>query len=313
MCGLFPEQVQKLLGPVLKNYGMSSLIEGRMGGAAEVGPSSNSAPIIIHTPGPTIYHHGKGKEWGIVTYAIVGAGACWVGYAVCVQIMPDMVGKLLPVTRGIFDKTTQALSVGILNIKKVLEEKILGLSKQQDELGDKQDETNKNVSHIKSELGEARIDLNLLKGSLGRCEDSLGSIKGLQDYSSRGVKLLIRCIAGFVPDDANVIDDLARYLEEGDGLDPNVGNNELSKTPLTKSSSLSSSSSRRRSRSRRPPSTIQAGSPPPRIQLRPPLTVPSPMGKKNVFPSISPIQSEDDSSTVSHAHALQDIRALLGH
>lgn len=183
--GLFPDKFQRL-------FEYSPSLVKLLGSSSKDGDSSSrqsQAPIIIHTPSPTViggYGNGS-KTWlGTVAYAAVGAGACWAGYVVAVQLLPDAVGQFLPVTRNIFDKTTQSLGKGILTCKQVLEEKIAFLSGQADEMSKKQDETNKTVSHIKSELGEARIDLTMLQSSMNRCEGSLENSEGMQQYTLRG-------------------------------------------------------------------------------------------------------------------------------
>jgi hypothetical protein len=179
---LFPDKFHKLL-----EYSPSLLkLLGSNGDSSR--KTSSPAPIIIHTPSPTVIGGGHGQRtWmGTITYAAVGAGACWAGYVVAVQLLPDAVGQFLPVTRNIFDKTTQSLGKGILTCKEVLEEKIAFLSGQADDLAKKQNETIKTVSHIKSELGEARIDLTMMQSSINRCEGSLEKTEGMQQYTLRG-------------------------------------------------------------------------------------------------------------------------------
>jgi hypothetical protein len=214
---LFPEQVHVLISR-LKGDSL------RLGDDARSNSATNSmAPIIIQTPSPMIIgdHGGKsssGTVVAIVTKAAIGAGVCWAGYVVCAHILPEQVAQYFPVTRAIFDKTTQALGRGILSVKKVLEEKMLGLSDQMDDLGKKQDDTSKTVSHIKSELGEARIDLSMLTSSLERCEKSLENTGDMQDYTLRGVKLLARCVGSFIPDESTLMTDLENYVEDGNSI-----------------------------------------------------------------------------------------------
>lgn len=222
--GLFPEQVQKLLAPLLSKYPQlaSSLVSSSTSKENEGGSSSSPQQIIIHTPSPTFYH-GNRRKGGleIVAYAAATAGVCWVGYIVCVRILPDAVTQMLPVTKGAFDKATHTLGQGILNVKQVLEEKIRGLSRKQDDLGKKQDETNEAVGDVKKELGEARFDLALLKEAMGECQDSLDTTQGMQAYTLKGVKLLVSCVSTFIPDEGKYLGDIAKFIQEGHGLDDN--------------------------------------------------------------------------------------------
>jgi hypothetical protein len=217
----FPEQfdilISRLRGDSLR------LGDGRSNSA-----NNSMTPIIIQTPAPTIIGgHGGNSSSGtvvaIITKAAIGAGVCWAGYVVCAHILPEQVAQYFPVTRAIFDKTTQALGRGILSVKKVLEEKMLGLSDQMDDLGKKQDGTSKTVSHIKSELGEARIDLSMLTSSLERCENSLEKNGDMQDYTLRGVKLLARCVGSFIPDESTLMTDLKNYVEDGNSINRSNG------------------------------------------------------------------------------------------
>jgi len=208
---LFPEKFHKMLeySPTLMN-----LVSGASGQGNTRGSSAPS-PIIIHTPSPTIVGGNGSRTWaGTIAYTAAGATACWAGYVVMVELLPDTVGQFLPVTRSIFDKTSASLGKGILKCKTVLEEKIKELSGQQEELGRKQDATNSTVSHIKGELGEARMDLSYLQSSLDRCETSLDNSEGMHQFTARGVRLLVRCVANLMPDNQETAHELARFIEE---------------------------------------------------------------------------------------------------
>jgi hypothetical protein len=206
---LFPEKFHKML-----EYSPSLL---RL---VNTGDSDNNrrfspAPIIIHTPSPTFIGGSGRNSWiGTIAYTAVGATACWAGYVAVVQLLPDSVGQFLPVTRTIFDKTSQSLGKGILRCKEVLEEKLSILSGHQEVLGKKQDDTNKTVSHIKGELGEARMDLSMLQNSMNRCEGSLENTEGMQQYTLRGVRILVRCVANMLPENQETEHELAQFIEE---------------------------------------------------------------------------------------------------
>jgi len=208
---LFPEKFHKMLeySPALMNLVSGASAKGDKKG------SSGPSPIIIHTPSPTVIGGNGGRTWaGTIAYTAAGATACWAGYVVLVELLPESVGQFLPVTRSIFDKTSASLGKGILKCKTVLEEKIKELSGQQEELGRKQDATNSTVSHIKGELGEARMDLSYLQSSLDRCETSLENSEGMHQFTARGVRLLVRCVANLMPDNQETAHELARFIEE---------------------------------------------------------------------------------------------------
>eukprot|EP00980_Cylindrotheca_fusiformis_P002679 scaffold624_cov150-Cylindrotheca_fusiformis.AAC.12 len=207
---LFPEKFHKMLE---HTPNLMRLVSGN--GNNQDGNGRSNTPIIIHTPSPTIIGSNGRTTWvGTLVYTAAGATACWAGYIVAVQVLPDTIGQFLPVTRTIFEKTSQSLGKGILKCKEVLEEKIMILVGQQEQLSKKQDDTNRTVSHIKGELGEARIDLTMLQGSMDRCEDSLEKTEGMQQFTLRGVRLLVRCVANMLPDNPETANELAQFIEE---------------------------------------------------------------------------------------------------
>jgi len=211
---LFPEKFAQL-SSVLKLVATNDLLKLTNDNSKSGG---STGPIIIHTPPPTVVGGGGGggqRTWvGTIVSVAVGTGACWAGYMVAVQVLPDAVNQLLPVSRSIFDKTSQSLGKGILTCKQVLEEKVAYLTGETEKVSKKQDETNKTVSHIKSELGEARMDLTMMQSIMKSCEGSLGKSEGMQQYTLRGVRLLVRCVANMMPNDIETVDELARFIEE---------------------------------------------------------------------------------------------------
>ena len=285
---LFPEKIHKMLeySPALMKL-VDGIDTGR--DRRDRGP----APIIIHTPSPTIIGGGGQKTWmGTIIYTAAGATACWAGYVVTVQLLPDTVGQFLPVTRTIFDKTSASLGKGILKCKTVLEEKIRELKGQQDELGRKQDATIQTVSHIKSELGEARIDMSLLQSSLDRCQGSLEEAEGMQKFTARGVRLLVRCVANMLPDNQETAPELAKFIEEEQrqlALEQKSASGGVSGEPQTPSNTVST----RRSQTdpRRRSSNGDKGT----------LT-----GTKKALPMSDGDMSDEEAT-------FNDIRALLGH
>jgi len=215
---LFPEKVQQLLTSVFSRYpllGSSNFSDGRSQVA-----TPPPAPIIIQTPSSSRDSSSLIPGTGTFVYAVVGAGVCWAGYIVCIELLPDAVTELLPVTKRAFQQATKALGEGISNVKEALEEQLLGLTKKQNELGHKQDETNKKVGGIQKDLHSARFDLNQLREALEQCQISLDNTQNMQGYTLRGVKLLVRCVTSILPDDSRnedgVMKEIDRFMRDGD-------------------------------------------------------------------------------------------------
>lgn len=209
----FPDQVKRALAPLLASpmFAQFGLTDG-----STDGKSNRMAPIIIQTPSPTVIHGGASKSLTtMVIYSVAGAGACWVGYVVCSSMLPEAIQEFMPVTKRLFKETSKTLSKGILQVKEILEEQITQLMGQQEVLEKKQDETQQSVKDVQNELGKARLDLMNLMNSLDRCEDGLNNTQAMQGYSLRGIKLLVRCITSFLPDESNFIEDISKYVEEG--------------------------------------------------------------------------------------------------
>mmetsp|Transcript_22301 Transcript_22301/g.48456 ORF Transcript_22301/g.48456 Transcript_22301/m.48456 type:complete len:407 (-) Transcript_22301:2101-3321(-) len=226
---LYPEKVREALPG----------LDGLFSASSHSSPASTAAVphiITIQTPAASDSSSSVGTLTSragmisVIVYTTVGAGLCWIGYVVCTTAMPEAVAKLMPVTKATFEKATQVLGRGILNLKKVLEEKILGLSKQQDELARKQDATKESVDNVASQLDQARGDLTAVRDALDRCEDSLDSTAAMQNYTMRGVKLLVKCVTTFMPQGQNnnnnsvhggedphgYLRDIARFIQEGE-------------------------------------------------------------------------------------------------
>merc|ERR1711933_488390 len=145
---------------------------------------------------------------------------------------------MLPVSKQFFNATIDTLGKGILSVKQVLEEKILGLDKKQDELMRKQNITKKTVDEIHREMGEARNDLSSMKDALDQCQKSLDDTKDMQGYTLRGVKLLVRCVTSLLPDDGNHFDELSKFVNDSENVEENNGttnnDNLILGTPSTK-------------------------------------------------------------------------------
>jgi hypothetical protein len=221
---LFPDRVKQALAPLLGHPAIASQFGNDYGGNFR----GQQQPIIIQTPSPTVIHRDGSRSQSLTTiviYSMAGAGACWVGYIVCSQLLPDAVSEFMPVTKRLFQQTTQTLGKGILQVKELLEDQISQLLGQQEALEKRQEDTHNSVKEVQSELGEARFDLANLQHSLDRCEAGLEHSSNMQGYTLRGIKLLVRCVTSFLPDESNFIDDISRYIEDGTGGSNTNSNN----------------------------------------------------------------------------------------
>ena len=207
---VFPEHVRQALS--LHKAGASNSIAGSSAASSSSSSSSSLYPqmITIQTPFPST---GTRPAWTMIVYAVAGGAVCWLGYVACTQI--DVVAQLLPVTKQVFTQTTSALSRAIWNVKQALEEKLLGVSKKQDELSAKQCLTHEQVQDLHRNLEDARQELWQVRDSLERCEESLQKSHKLQSYTQRGVRLLVRCVTSFLPEDAAQRQDIQRFINEG--------------------------------------------------------------------------------------------------
>mmetsp|Transcript_28370 Transcript_28370/g.82167 ORF Transcript_28370/g.82167 Transcript_28370/m.82167 type:complete len:321 (+) Transcript_28370:82-1044(+) len=289
---LFPEQVKQALAPLLGPGLISQFGEAQH-------RLQQQAPIIIQTPPTTIIHGSSSQNKSLTTvliYSVAGAGACWVGYIVCSQLLPDAVSEFMPVTKRLFKQTSETLGKGILQVKEILEEQIAQLLGKQEALEKRQEETHQAVKDVHSELGEARLDMVQLQNSLDRCEAGLDHSNRMQSYTLRGIKLLVRCVTSFLPDESNFIDDISRYIEDGGASDPLLPRSTGMPEPRPVAA----------------PKSImhqyQAGSMPTslphptKVFVEPTITE---------APSITSIDSEEDMSP--NHFSMGDIRALLGH
>lgn len=301
---LFPDQVKQALAPLLGN----SLLLSQFGEAQQRFQQQQQQyqqqPIIIQTPPTTIYQgnsgHGSSKSLTtILIYSAAGAGACWVGYIVCSQLLPDAVSEFMPVTKRLFKQTSETLGKGILQVKEILEEQISQLLGQQKELEKRQEDTHKSVKEVQSELGEARLDMLNMQSSLDRCEAGLDHSNRMQGYTLRGIKLLVRCVTSFLPDESNFIDDISRYIEDGGGPENVLPRSTSMPMPESRTTTMGSAS---RSILMNHQASMPTSLPHPSKVFVEPLAE---------APSITSIDSEEDMSP--NHFSMGDIRALLGH
>jgi hypothetical protein len=222
----FPEQAKAIVFPALKEASQWSDIAKQLSqgvGAVDGDRAASSnritasqAPIIIHTGGSGSSDKG-GYITTIATYAI-GAGACWVGFVVLTNALPEAVQEVMPVTRKFFSKTSHILADGIIQVKKVMEEKIALLTKKQDDMDNKLSDTHASVLSVQKDLVDTRGDISKLGDSMERQEETLMSSKRLQSYTSKGVTLLVRCVASMLPTNDRSVNELAQYIKDGEEM-----------------------------------------------------------------------------------------------
>lgn len=179
--------------------------------------STAPTPIIIHTGGSMGGNQNNGYVHLIIKVSMT-AGACWVGYVVVTNALPEAVQEIMPVTRKFFSKTSHILADGIIQVKKMMEEKIAALSKKQDAMDAKLDDTHNSVKNVQKDLHDTRSDIGKLGDSMERCESTLMSSKLLQSYTSKGVTLLVRCVASMLPTNDRSVNELAQYIKDGEEI-----------------------------------------------------------------------------------------------
>ena len=230
----YPEQIRQIIA----KYGSQEWADYLPSSA-----SSTASPvpqiITIQTPGNNTL--STSKPLTVILYAAAGAGVCWLGYIVATNI--DALAAMLPVTKEVFQKATKALGKSIMDVKEAIEEQISNLMKKQDQLSDKQDATNRDVRLVSNNLDEARGDLRDVKDSLGRCEDTLDKSHASQNYTKRGVQLLVRCVTAFMPQDGDYLDEIARYMRDGESSDLQESSNSVDRRNRGSRSSINKSQS----------------------------------------------------------------------
>merc|ERR1739841_226803 len=68
------------------------------------------------------------------------------------------------------------------------------------------------------ELGDARRDLDRLGDSMSRQESTLTASHKTMSYTSKGVTLLVRCVASMLPTTDRTVHDLAEYIKDGEEI-----------------------------------------------------------------------------------------------
>jgi hypothetical protein len=176
-----------------------------------------SQPTIIYQQIPM--GGNKGTLTGYLIQLSVGAGFCWGSYILLVNVLPEAAKGMLPVTKGVFNKAVTSLGKAVLNLKDTLLEEILGLSKKQDELSDKQESTYIEVLNVKDSVGDLRGDLGQVQGSLDLCHSSLSEAERRTSYIARGVQLLTRGVSTILPQDDALLYELVQFNIAGEEFD----------------------------------------------------------------------------------------------
>jgi hypothetical protein len=210
-------------GDKVRSLIQENLIKALSSSPSYVGPDTarHLSPIVIHTGGGMHAqgNYSRGYLFGLALQVTIGAASCWAAYAFISTLMPECIKEVLPVNRKLFDRAVQSLGEGIIHVKDSLFQQILSLIETQEELGEKQDRTLSEVMLVRDDLHDARGDLSKMGESLTRCESSLSSSKRLQGYTSRGVRLLVRCVAALLPGNDQVLAELLQYIKEAEGME----------------------------------------------------------------------------------------------
>ena len=215
----FPEQAKLLLGDSFSVASLAKQMSGfnvpTIDSEAVAKAASQPQTIVIHQ---TPSSDGKNQVVTLAIKVVVGGTACWLGYFALTNALPEYVQEFFPVTRKFFAKTSKFLVSSIEQVKNVLEEQIGIVSNKQDDLSKKLDGTNESVQGLHRELGDARHDLDKLGASMARQESTLSSSHKTMSYTSKGVTLLVRCVAAMLPTNDRTVHDLAEYIKDGEEI-----------------------------------------------------------------------------------------------
>lgn len=174
---------------------------------------SASQPIVIHQ---TVPGSSSSSKTTTVIQLVIGAGCCWASYAVLVNILPDTMKGMLPVTTSTFNKAISSLGKAVINLKETLMEQVAGLSKKQDDLSEQQEETHGEVLNVKDSVSDLKEDLTLIQESLNLCHSTLSESDRRTAYIAHGVQLLTRGVSTFLPEDDVLLSELTQFNNAGD-------------------------------------------------------------------------------------------------
>ena len=223
----FPEQAKMIFG----DFGQYAVLAKQMSGftipsledKAALVPAMQQQQqqpqsIIIHQTLPSSADSGKNQYVSLLIKVVLGGSACWIAYFALTNALPEYVQEFFPVTRKFFARTSKLLVKGITQVREVLEEQIGIVSRKQDDLSKKLDGTHDSVLGLHDELGDARDDLDKLGTSMARQESTLTASHKTMSYTSKGVTLLVRCVASMLPTNDRTVHDLAEYIKDGEEI-----------------------------------------------------------------------------------------------
>jgi hypothetical protein len=170
-------------------------------------------PIVIHQV--TSSQAGRSLS-GYIIQLTVGAGFCWGSYMLLVNVLPEAAKGMLPVTTTVFNRAVVSLGNAVINLKDNLMEQILGLSKKQDDLGDRQNETHSEVLHVKGNIDDLKGDMGKVKDSVNQCRISLAESERRTSYIARGVHLLTRGVSTILSQDDDLLYELLQFNRAGE-------------------------------------------------------------------------------------------------
>ena len=176
--------------------------------------SVQQQPIVIHQIGSA---SGSSSRTVAVTIVqlVIGAGFCWGSYMVLVNMLPDAMTGMMPVSKKRFNQAVASLGKAVLNLKETLMEQVLNLRKKQDELGEKQEETHTEVLNVKDNVTDLKGDLTLIQESLNLCHSTLSESDRRTAYIAHGVSLLTRGVSTFLPEDDELLNELVQFNNAG--------------------------------------------------------------------------------------------------
>jgi hypothetical protein len=170
-------------------------------------------PIVIHQ----VTNSPGGKSFtGYVVQLVLGAGFCWGSYMVLVNVLPEAAKGMLPVTTAVFSRAVTSLGNAVINLKESMMEQVLGMSKKQDELADRQNQTHEEVVQVKGHVRNLKDDLGQVRNSLDQCRVSLTESERRTSYIARGVQLLTRGVSTILSQDDDLLYELLQFNSAGE-------------------------------------------------------------------------------------------------
>jgi hypothetical protein len=130
---------------------------------------------------------------------LTAVGIFWGSYMLLVNIMPEKLLEILPVTKSHFNKAFSYLEDHINKIRDTLKKQIFGLSEQQKELSAKQDFTYHEIVCVREDIRDLSTNLSHVREIVDTCQESLVEAEKRQSYIALGVRLLARGVSSILP------------------------------------------------------------------------------------------------------------------